>query len=170
MLDHLKAWLGPDWGELAGATCHAEIPLTASLINRFIADRLARGKGRISAAVVEVHDADRLTVHLRPRAALLPPIQVNLQVVAQPEFPASPVLVLRWSLAGGLGVMARMASPVLALFDVMPPGIRIDCDLVGIDVAELLRARGFGRALPFIRQLQVKTVETTVRITVALAR
>ena len=170
MKDRLTAWLGPDWAELAGATCHAEIPLTASLINRFVADRLSRSKGRISAAVVEVHEGDRLTVHLRPRAALLPPVQVNLQIVAQPEFPASPVLVLRWSLAGGLGVVAKMASPVLGLFDVMPPGTRIDGDLVGIDVAELLRARGFGWALPFIRQLQVNTVETSVRVTIAVAR
>jgi hypothetical protein len=170
MIDQLKAWLGADFGEVAGATFNAHMPLSTSLINRVIADRLSRTDGKISAAVIDAHDGDRLTVHLRTRAALIPSMEVRLQIVAQPEFPASPVLVLRWSLAGGLGVVARMASPIVGLFNVLPPGVRIDGDLIGVDLAEVLRAKGFDWVVPLLRVVRVNTAETVVRVGLTLAR
>jgi hypothetical protein len=170
MIDRLRYWLGVDFAELAGASFTADVPLSTSLINRLIAEQLSQTPGKISAAVVEAHDGDRLTVHLRPRAALLPPVVVHLEIVEQPEFPGSPVLVLRWSLGGGLGVVARMAAPVLGMFNVMPPGIRIDGDLIGIDLTELLRSKGFDWLVPFVQQVRVHSAETGVRVALALAR
>ena len=170
MIERLKAWLGADFGELSGARVQAEIPLTTSLINRVIAEQLAQTSGHVSAAVVEPHGGDRLTVHVRPRAAFLPPVQVRLQIAEQPQLPASPVLVLRWSLAGGLGVLARVASPALGLFSVLPPGVRVDGDLIGIDLKEVLREKGLEWILLFVRELTVGTSEAGVRIGLRLER
>lgn len=170
MIERLTAYLGADFGELSGALVQAEIPLTTALINRVIAEQLAQTNGHISAAVVEPHDDDRLTVHVRPRAALLPPVQVRLQIAEQPQFPASPVLVLRWSLAGGLGVLARVASPALGLFSVLPPGVRVDGDLIGIDLAEVLRQKGLEWVLPFVRELRLGASNAGLRIGLRLQR
>jgi hypothetical protein len=170
MIEQLRAWLGSDFGEVAGATFNAHIPVSAALINRVVADQLSRTEGKISAAVVEAHDGDRLTVHLRMRAPLIPPMDVRLEIVGQPEFPASPVLVLRWSLAGGMGFVARMASPIVGAFNVLPQGIRIDGDLIGIDLAEVLRAKAFDWVVPLVRQVRVNTAETVVRVGLTLAR
>jgi hypothetical protein len=170
MIEQLQAWLGADFRELSGADVQADIPLTTALINRVIAERLAQMNGHISAAVVEPHEGDRVTVHVRPRAAFLPPVEVRLQIAEQPELPASPVIVLRWSLAGGLGVLARMASPALALFKVLPPGVRVDGDLIGIDLAGILREKGFEWVLPFVRELRLATSESGLTIHVRLQR
>jgi len=170
MIERLTAWLGADFRELAGATIDADIPLSTALINRAIEEQLSRAQGRISAAVVEPHDGDRVTVHLTPRAALLPRMRVQLQIAGQPDLPSSPVLVVRWSLDGGLGILARVASPILSLFDVLPPGVRVDGDLIGIDVEDVLRSKGFGWVLPLVRQVQVHTSYAGVRVRLALAR
>ena len=170
MIERLTAWLGADFRELAGATIDADIPLSTALINRAIEEQLSRAQGRISAAVVEPHDGDRVTVHLTPRAALLPRMRVQLQIAGQPDLPSSPVLVVRWSLDGGLGILARVASPILSLFDVLPPGVRVDGDLIGIDVEDVLRSKGFEWVLPLVRQVQVHTSDAGVRVRLALAR
>jgi hypothetical protein len=171
MLDQLRAWLGADFAEVAGATFNAHVPLSTSLINRVIDDHFSRStSGKISAAVVEAHDGDRLTVHLRTRVVLLPSVEVRLQIVSQPEFPSAPVLVLRWSVAGGLGVLARFATPIVGLFNVLPPGVRIDGDLVGIDLVEVLRSKALDWVVPLVRQVRVNTAETVVRVGLTLAR
>ena len=170
MIERLTAWLGADFRELAGATVDADIPLSTALLNRAIDEQLTRAQGHISAAVVEPHDGDRVTVHLTPRAALLPRMRLQLQIAGQPDLPGSPVLVLRWSLDGGLGVLARVASPILGLFDVLPPGIRVDGDLIGIDLEEVLRSKRLEWVLPLVRQVRVHTSDAGVRVRLALAR
>jgi hypothetical protein len=170
MIERLQKWLGADFRELSGANLQADIPLTTALINRVIAEQLAEMHGHISAAVVEPHDGDRVTVHLRPRAPFLPPVRVRLEIAEQPTLPASPVIVLRWSLAGGLGVVARMASPALGLFNVLPAGVRVDGDLIGIDLAEILREKGLAWVLPFVRDVRLATSESGVRISARLQR
>ena len=82
---------------------------------------------------------------------------MRLVIVEQPDLPASPVLVMRWSLEGGLGWLAKAASPALAVFQLLPPGIRIDGDLLGIDVAELLRSKDLGWVVPLAGPCQYQT-------------
>jgi hypothetical protein len=155
-MQQLRDLLGFDLAELRGARVSGEVPLTDSLLNRVIAEQLRAKGGPVSALVVEPLDGDALNVHVRMHTAFVPTLKVHLRVEAQPTFPDSPALVLRWSL-GALGALARMASPVLALLKVLPPGVRVDGDLVGVDVAELLRARGLGELLPWIAKLRVTT-------------
>jgi hypothetical protein len=170
MIERVRTLLGADFGELSGAVVDADIPLSAALINRVIAEQLSQSSGHITAAVIEPHDGDRVTANLRLRAALLPPVQVRLQIVSQPELPASPVLVLRWSLAGGLGLLARAASPALGLFNVLPPGVRVDGDLIGIDLAAVLRERGFEWVLPLVREIHLSATNAGLRVRVCLQR
>jgi len=161
-----------DVGELSGATLSGEVPLTAALINRFIADWLARdgrAAGKLAAVVVEPLDQDRLNVNVRLRSNLLPPLRLELQIASQPQLPASPVLVLRWSLAGGLGPLARLAGPALAVFDVLPPALRVDGDLIGIDLGELLRERKADWVLTYLRSLHVRTQPGRVVIQLSAA-
>jgi hypothetical protein len=162
-MQQIRDLLGFDLNELAGAHVSGEVPLNDSLLNRLIAERISASQTPVETVVVEPHNADRLTVHLQLRASLVPRLKLHLQIEQQPEFPASPVLVLRWSL-GGLAGLARLASPVLSLLDVLPPGVRVQGDLVGVDIAEIIRARGFEDALRYIRSLRVSTQEGRVMV------
>ena len=65
-----------------------------------------------------------------------------------------------------------MATPVLAGLNVLPPGIRVDGDLIGVDIGALLESRGYGEVLPHVAKLRVSTepgrvvlwFETKVRV------
>lgn len=168
MIERLLTLLGVDLRELSGTTVDADIPLTPALINRKIAEYLARADGKVSAVVVEPLAGDALNVHVRMKASLVPPLPVRLLIAGQPEWPASPVLVLRWSLAGGLGVLARAASPVLSMFGSLPPGVRVDGDLIGIDIAEVLRSRGAAWLVPLVKRVRVHTSDAGVSVKIGL--
>jgi len=168
MINRLAKQLGVDPKELSGATVDAEIPLTTALINRKIAEYLARSDGKVSAAVVEPRAGNLLIVNVRLQSSLVPPLAVHLEIAGQPEWPASPVLVLRWSLAGGLGMLARAASPVLSMFSVLPQGVRVDGDLIGIDIAEVLRSKDAGWLIPLVQRLRLQTSDAGVKVAVRL--
>ena len=169
MIDRLTAWLGVDIRELSGTSVDADVPLPTALINRKIANYLTRANGKVSAVIVEPMTGDALNVHVRLKASLVPSLPVHLAIVGQPEWPASPVLVLRWSLAGGLGVLARAASPILSIFGTLPPGVRVDGELIGIDIAEVLRSRGAGWLVPLIKHVRVQTSQAGVNVKVRIA-
>ena len=71
-------------------------------------------------------------------------------------------------IAGGMGVLARAASPLLATFKTLPPGVRVDGDLIGIDIAEVLRSRNAGWLVPLVRRLRLHTSEAGVTLKVSL--
>jgi hypothetical protein len=156
MMQPIQQLLGFDPRELEGARISGEIPLTAVLINRLIAQQLGSSTLPVRAVVIEPHDGNRVTAHIRLRAMVVPPFTVDLVVEQQPHLPDSPVLLLRWSLVG-LGLLARLASPVLTYLHLLPPGIRVRGGLVAIDLAELLGARGGGEVLHYLRRLEVGT-------------
>ena len=148
--------LGFELTELAGAHVAGQIPVNAALINRLIAARLSASEGKVADVRIEPLDADAIVAHVTLRSRLVPPLAVHLQIQQQPVFPDLPVLVLRWSMRG-FGGLVRLASPVLALFDVLPPGVRIDGDLIGVDLAAMLRAQGLGELLPHIVEVRFAT-------------
>jgi hypothetical protein len=167
MIERFLAQAGIRQAELAGTTVNAEIPLGTALINRTIAEYLARTPGKLSALVVEPQPDGVLLVHVRMRTTILPPLTMRLVIVEQPELPSSAVLVMRWSLEGGLGWLAKAASPALGLFQILPPGIRVDGDLLGIDIAELLRSKDLEWVVPLLRRLRVSTSTTGVAVQIA---
>jgi hypothetical protein len=83
-------------------------------------------------------------------------VAVAISIEEQPQFPESPVLGLRWSLPK-LGFLGNLAAPFLSQLTSLPPGVRLDGERVFVDVAEMLRARGLGEAVRYIRRLDLGT-------------
>jgi hypothetical protein len=153
--DIIRERLGTDISTFAGAATSGELPLPDAFVNRLIAERLA-GHAQIAALQVEAQEGDTVAVQVVPRARLLPPVRILARVERQPEFPQHPLLILRWTMPTA-GPLAMFAAPVLAYFKALPPGIRMTGDRLVVDVAELLRARGFDEVLGYIRGLAVHT-------------
>jgi hypothetical protein len=152
----LRELLGFDPKELSGAHVAGAIPLKAGLLNALIAERLSTSSSAVASVAIEPAERETFVAHVRLRASIVPPLRITLRIEQQPSFPDSPVLVMRWSM-GAIGALARFATPALAKFDVLPPGVRVDGDLIGVDVAELLRSRGAGELLQYIAMVRVRT-------------
>ena len=155
----VRQLLGPLFGELAGAHLSGEVPLGERLLNRLVADALARKPdGPIESAEIRVAYAEASARLRLRRPAFAPKITVTARVERQPELPASPVLVLRWRLPG-LGALAALAGPVVAIFSAAPPGVRVEGDRLFIDLARLLEDRGLRELLEHLVLLHVEPQE-----------
>jgi hypothetical protein len=149
--------LGPNLRDISGSTVTGEVPIADSLINRFIADALAARQAPVTAVQLESRDEGRLLAHVTLRGPkFIPPVTVAIHVEEQAQFPDAPVVVLRWSLPK-LGLLGNMAAPFISQLTSLPPGIRIDGERVLVDVAEMLRARGLGETVRYIRRLDIGT-------------
>ena len=153
--DIVRERLGIDIATFAGAQAAGELPLSDELVNRLIAERLA-GHAQIASLQVQSQDGDTVAVQVVPRARLLPPMHILARVEQQPELPQHPLLILRWSMPSA-GLLAIFAAPALSYFKALPPGIMMNGDRLSVDVAELLRSRGFDDVIGFIRRLSVHT-------------
>ena len=156
-LEPLRRVFGDRLDELTGSVVSGEIPLTADVVNRFIASKLTRPDVPIVSAEVVIHDHDVFTVHVRPRVPI-PALRVDVQIDQQPELPGRPVLGMRWALRG-LGPLGLLAGPVMGYFKALPPGIRIEGDRAFVNVEELLRHRGLGEIVPLLTRVRVTTRE-----------
>lgn len=155
LADTLRDRLGVDLRDLAGAALAGELPVREDAVNRLIAERL-RDHPQIAAVHVQAREGDAAAVHVVPRIRLMPALRLTAGVERQPQFPADPTLVLRWSMPA-VGPLALLAAPVLSYFTTMPPGIRLEGHRLAIDIGELLRARGLGDLLGFLRRGTIHT-------------
>jgi hypothetical protein len=146
---------GLDLGEFGGSTLAGEIPVTEALVNRLLAQKLAQ-HAQIGSLRVQAQPNDSVAIQVVPRARLMPPVNITARIERQPEFPANPVLLLRWSMPAA-GPLALFAGPMLSYFKAMPQGIRMDGDRVAVDLRELLRSRGLDDVVGFVRKLEVHT-------------
>jgi hypothetical protein len=88
-------------------------------------------------------------------------------VLEQPRFPDMPVLVLRWSLLGAVGAIA---SRFVASLNRLPPGVRLEGELLIIDIPAVARGRGLPlMPLKYITALELHTVEGGVVLEAAMA-
>jgi hypothetical protein len=160
----LRQLLGPRFEELAGAHLGGEIPLTDNVLNRAVAEALRRKPdGPIESAEIHVAYGEvSARLHLR-RPAFAPAITVAARIERQPDLPRSPVLVLRWRLPG-LGALAALAGPMVALFNATPPGMRVEGDLAFIDLARLLEDRGLRELLDHVRVLHLEPLQGALLI------
>jgi hypothetical protein len=95
----------------------------------------------------------------------VPPLNVAVTVAQQPQLPASPVLVFRWSLLGAVGVLA---SRLIASLDRLPPGVRLDGNRLLLDLP-VLAARGpAAPLLPYLKMLEVHTIDDRIVVDVEL--
>ncbi len=151
---------------LAGVRVATTIPISDALLNEAIAAYLPVG-GRIQELTVRAHPADRVTVRVTlAKPAFLPPVSLKASVERQPEFPDSPVLVLR--LEGAAGLM-KLAGPAMALMNARLPGIRIEGDRVLVDLRVILREHGREAWLDHVDRAEVTTDEGHVILFVAAA-
>jgi hypothetical protein len=168
-LDRLHGLFGDRFQELAGTHVVGEVPLTDGVINAVIADRLAGMSAPVTGVRVRARDGDALDVDVTLRnVPLLSTVPVALRIDRQPQLPGSPVLTLHWSVAG-LGALARIAAPFISRFATLPPGVRIDSDHIVVDLAEALRAQGFGDVLGLVTRLEVHTRDGRVVASFELA-
>jgi hypothetical protein len=149
----LEIFRGNRFAEFEGAEGAATLPVPAGLLTELVRSRLppaiqAEGFG----IYVEPDDVIRVEVRLT-RPSFLPLLKVRLKIERQPEFPASPVLGLRLLSQG----IAALAGPASRLFQIMPPGIRLDGDLLTINLADQLEQYGVGDALQYITDLRLTT-------------
>ena len=159
--DRLRALAGIDLQEVRGAAFGGEVPITAALVNRLLARKLAHVQGPITGIVLDPHEGQRFTADLALRGQpFLKAARVEVQIEKQPELPGHPTFLLRWSMPG-LGPLARMAAPLVSQFKKLPPGIQIDSDHVLIDLRLLLEAYGYADLLPHLTGLHVETRQGT---------
>jgi hypothetical protein len=145
-----------------GTHLAAFVPISANLLNELIAQALPPG-APVSEVQIEPQPDNVLRLRLRiTRASVIPPLTITLLIERQPQFPESPVLVLRLA-SSGLTMLARAAS---RLFEALPPGLRIEDDLVLVDIAELLRQRGAIEWLQYVRELEITTAPGAVLVSI----
>ena len=148
----VRALLGIDLAELAGATFTCQLPLTNTIINRLIEARLAKGGLPIKSAEIDVREGDLAVLTVAP-SMLLPAARIELRIELQPDFPGNkPVLWLRWSMGGLAGLLSKLVDRFKPN---LPPGVKMDSELIAIDIAEILRAPNLGELVPYIRSVRV---------------
>jgi len=167
-LDSLRTLFGERLDGLAGGVISGEIPITADVVNRLIAAKLATMDVPVTSAEVVVLEHDAFTVHVRPRAPI-PGLRVDVQIDQQPVLPGQPLLGMRWALRG-LGPLAAFAAPFLTQFKKLPPGVRLDGDRIWVNLEELLRQRGLGEIVPMLTGVRVTTKERRFVVAFELRR
>jgi hypothetical protein len=144
--------------DLAGAQVTARVPVAARLINEVVALTLPTNVP-IREARVRPIPGDRFSVRVTPRSAFLPSLTVRLDIERQPELPGSPVLVLRLATLAGLFGLAAAAFPIAQM---LPPGVRMDGELIHVDLRAMAEQHGFSNEFQYLRQLRVTTEEGRV--------
>jgi hypothetical protein len=82
----------------------------------------------------------------------VPSLTVTVAVERQPQFPGSPVLVLRWSF---LGAMGAIVSRLIASLGRLPAGVRLDGNLLMLDIPTLAGPE----LAAMLSSLEIHTVE-----------
>ena len=139
---------------LAGSEMHATIKISAQLLNEAVSGFLAAKAAPIRSVTVFPHVGNRIDVRVETAKPFIPAITLTLVVDRQPQLPADPVLVLRFT---GAAAMLRLAGPMLSGF--LPPGIRLDGDRLLVDLRAVLQPYDPGGLLAFAREIEVATLD-----------
>jgi len=143
---------------LAGSEVYATIKFSAELLNDAIA-ALTPSTSAVRQITVRPMAGNAIDVHVEISQPSVPVISITLAIDRQPQLPSDPVLVLR--LTGGAS-MLRFVAPVIAKFNVLPPGVRVDGDRLLIDLRALLEPLGQAALLACAQELEVATLEDIV--------
>ena len=151
----LRSLQATEFRDLAETRISATVPVSERLINELVAGTMPP---TVPLREVHVHPeaGDAFAVRLSPRAAFLPSLTVRLTIDRQPSLPGSPVLVLRMATMGGLFGLAAGALPIAQM---LPPGVRLEGDLIHVDLQAIAAQRGFSEMLRYVRELRVTTEE-----------
>ena len=142
------------WGVrgVAGARVTATIPLSEEFLNDLIAASLPPS-GAVRTLTVHPEPENRIGVRVRlARPEFLPTIPVMLALERQPRLPDDPRFEFR---VMGLAGLLTLAVPVASLQSTLPAGIQLERDRLRVDLATLLRERGYGDVLRFVADLRL---------------
>lgn len=145
--------------DVAGSHISAQIPISRALLNRIVADALQGRQTPVKSVDVQPRPGDQFDLTVALAMPFVPALKVSAVVEQQPRFPESPVMVLRWSLFGGLGAIASKFTG--SLQEKLPAGIRMDGDRIILDIpvmAEKAAADGL-QLLLLVRRVELHTVD-----------
>ena len=162
LLAHLQS---SAFRDIAGSRISAHIPVSRSLAKMLVAQALAGVTSPVRDVDIRPHEGDRFDVLVTLSWPLVPPLKVVATVEQQPQFPASPVLVLRWSLLGAVGMLA---SRVMASLHRLPAGIRLDGDRLTLDIPVLAAGGPAAALLPYVGALELHTFDDHLVLDVEL--
>lgn len=153
------------FADVAGAHASFTLPVDDRLLTRLAASRLP--------ASLPIRDLDlhavagnQILVRLKlSRMSFLPPFTIRLAIERQPVLPASPVLVLRIVSDG----LSALASTALRFLESLPAFLRLENNLLHLDLAALLERYGAGEALSYLRTLELTTDEGRIIIAASAA-
>jgi hypothetical protein len=158
LIDLLLRQRAAGFPDVAGTEVSATVPIADRLLNEFIASHLPPS-APLKDVQVRAGAGNTFVVNLRmARPAFLPPIGLTLRIARQPLMPNDPVLILQMAASG----LMSFAGPALRGLNVFPRGIRLDGDLIYVNIRALLEERGLGEALNFVEDLRVATEERRV--------
>ena len=145
-----------DLGDFAGTHASARIPISRAFLNRLVAGALPGSRTPVRAVDIQPVAGDRFDVAITVSWPFVPQLHATFVIEQQPIFPASPLLVLRWSF---LGLAGGLASRLLSHFEQLPPGIRLDGNLVLLDVPVLAAKSAVAPMLVHIKALELHTLD-----------
>ncbi len=155
LLNLLREQEASGFRDVAGARASVTLPVSDRLVSRLVSHSLPPS-APIADIALHAQNADRFSARVRlTRPALMPPITVNLAIEQQPSLPSNPVFVLRLLSTG----LLSFAGAAARFFNVLPPGIRMEGDLIYVDIRTLLEQRGLAEHLRYLNQLEVATEE-----------
>ena len=117
--------------DLSDSQISARVPIARGLLNRLVAGALKGKQTPVRAVEVQPLADDRFDLTVTLSMPFVPALKVTVAVVQQPRFPESPVMVLRWSLFGGLAAIASRFTD--SLQGKLPAGVRLDGDDVDVE-------------------------------------
>ena len=162
LVQHLVA---SGFADIAGARASATIPIAETLLNRVIALALPPGCP-VRDLTVHPESDDRFTARIKlARPDFLPALNLKLRIEQQPDFPASAVMGFRVASLPGL---MSVAGAALSFTRALPPGVRLDADLLTVDLRPLLERQGHAWLLQYAERLHLSTRDGRLIIDVAL--
>ena len=152
LLRTLEGLRATGFRDLGGARLTATVPIGERLLNEVIAGSLPPN-GAVREATIHPQPNDRLGVRVKlARPGFLPPVSATLVIERQPELPAAPRLVFRVT---GLPALLTLAGQLLPLGSMLPPGVRLEGDLLTVDLAVMLAQHGQRELLDYAERLRV---------------
>jgi hypothetical protein len=152
--------------DFAGAHASARIPVSRALLNRVVADALARTASPVRSVDIRPRAGDQFDAVVTVTWPFVPALTVAFAIEQQPTFPDSPILVLRWSFLGAIGAFA---SRLLSSFDRLPDGIRIDGDRLLLNLPLLAQRSPLAPTMGYVKALELHTLDERAVIDIELA-
>jgi hypothetical protein len=161
LVDVLRQQQATGFADFAGAHASATVPVSDRLATRLIADHLPPS-APVRDVDLRASDGNVVTVALRlAKPAILPRFEIPIHIEQQPRLPEQPVFVFRVALPLGL---SAIAGPALRVFELLPPGVRLQEGRLTVDLRALLQHYHVAEALDFVDRLELTTVDGAILV------